>query len=73
MIIDAWIVWWLGLQIQIFGKIEFLEEFKIINPYKKIGYNMNVMRHTACMVVNPITIDGFASLFSCTMVSRSSD
>ena len=30
---------------------------------KKIGYNINVIRQTACMVVN------FASLFNCTPAS----
>ena len=34
---------------------------------KKIGYNIhvNVIRQTACMVVNPITVNNFASLFNC--------
>ena len=39
---------------------------KIVLRYKKIGYNINVIRQTACMVVNPITINNFASLFNCT-------
>ena len=39
---------------------------KIILRYKKIGYNINVIRETACMVVNPITVNNFASLFFCT-------
>ena len=39
---------------------------KIIHRYKKIGYNVNVIRQTACMVVNQITVNNFASLFNCT-------
>ena len=39
---------------------------KIILRYKNIGYNINVIRQTACMVVNPITVNNFASLFNCT-------
>ena len=31
------------------------------------------MRHFACMVVNPITVDDFASLFNCTREGRSSN
>ena len=31
----------------------------------KIVYNINVMRQNTCMVVNPITINNFASLFGC--------
>ena len=39
---------------------------KIILRYKKIGYNINVIRQTACMFVNPITVINFASLLKCT-------
>ena len=39
---------------------------KIILRYKKIGYNINVIRQTACMVVNPITVNNLAALFNCT-------
>ena len=39
---------------------------KIISHYKKIGYNINVLQQTACLVVNPITVDNFAFLFNCT-------
>ena len=31
--------------------------------YKRIGYNVNVMRQSAGLVINPITGDNFASLF----------
>ena len=34
---------------------------------------MHVMRQTACLVVNPITINNFADLFNCTPVGRASD
>ena len=34
--------------------------------YKRIGYNLNVMRQSACLVINPITVDGYAALFNCT-------
>ena len=30
------------------------------------------MRQTACLVVNPIIVDGYASLFNCTMAVRAS-
>ena len=35
--------------------------------------NINVMRQTACMVVNPIKVNSFAYLFNCTTVGRTSD
>ena len=56
------------------GKNDFPYHFKkIIVPYKKIVYNLNVMRQTACLVVNPIKVNSFAYLFNCTKVGRASD
>ena len=46
---------------------------KIIMRYKRIGYNLNVMRQSACLVINPITVDGYAALFNCTPLDRVSD
>ena len=46
---------------------------KIISHYKKIGYNINVLQQTACLVVNPIMVGNFAFLFNCTPVGRISD
>ena len=56
------------------GMTDFSDQFrKIIMRYKRIGYNLNVMRQSACLVINPITVDGYASLFNCTPVGRASD
>ena len=42
---------------KIIGKNDFPYHFKkIVIRYKKIGYNINVMRQTACLVVNPIKV-----------------
>ena len=46
---------------------------KIIMRYKRIGYNLKIMRQSACLVINPITVDGYAALFNCTPVDRASD
>ena len=46
---------------------------KMISHYKKIGYNINVLQQTACLVVNPITVGNFAFLFNCTPVGQTSD
>ena len=52
---------------KIVGKSNFSEQFrKLINRYKRIGYSLDIMRQTACLVVNPIIVDGYASLFNCT-------
>ena len=59
---------------KIVGKSNFSEQFrKLINRYKRIGYNPYIMRQTACLVTNPIMVDGDASLFNCTAVVRASD
>ena len=41
--------------------------------HKRIGCNYNVMRQSACLMINPITVDSFAALFNCTLVDRESD
>ena len=59
---------------EIVGKSNFSEQFrKLINRYKRIGYSLDIMRQTACLVVNPIIVDGYASLFNCTTAVRASD
>ena len=56
------------------GMTDFSDQFrKIIIRYKRIGYNLNVMRQSECLVINPITVDGYAALFNCTPVDRASD
>ena len=46
---------------------------KIITRYRRLGYNLNVMRQSACLVFNPIMIDNYAAFFNCTPVGRASD
>ena len=59
---------------KIVGKSNFSEQFrKLINRYKRIGYSLDIMRQTSCLVVNPIIVDGYASLFNCTTAVRASD
>ena len=54
---------------KIIGKNDFPYHFKkIIVLYKKIGYNINVKRQTACLVVNPIKVNRFVYLFTCMTV-----
>ena len=51
------------------SRTDFFYRFrKVIIRYKCIGYNINVRRQTACIVVNPITVNNFAS-----SLSRASD
>ena len=58
----------------IVGRVDFSDQFrKIIVRYKRIGYNINIMRQSTCLVFNPIRVNNFASLFNCTPVGRASD
>ena len=55
------------------GKSNFSEQFrKLINRYKRFGYSLDIMRQPACPAINPIIVDGYASLFNCTMAVRAS-
>ena len=58
----------------IVGSHSFSAQFiKIISHYKKIGYIINVLQQTSCLVVNSIMVGNFAVLFNCTLVGRTSD
>ena len=59
---------------RIVGSNNFSAQFiKIISHYKKIGYSINVLQQTACLVVKPITVGNLAFLFNCTPLGWTSD
>ena len=59
---------------KIIDKNDFPHHFKkIIVRYKMIGKNINLLRQTTCLFVNPIKVKCFAYLFNCTTVGRTSD
>ena len=59
---------------KIIGKNDFPYHFKKkIVRYKKIGYNIDVLRQTACLGINPIKVNSFAYFFNCITVGRASD
>ena len=46
-----------------FKKLRGINDFsfqfrKIITRYRRIGYNLNVMRQSACLAFNPVMVDG---------------
>ena len=56
------------------GRTEFSDQIrKILIRHNRIGYDLNVMRQSACLVIKQITVDNFAVLFNCTAVDRASD
>ena len=59
---------------RIVGKPNFGDQFKkIVNRYIRLGYNLDVMRQSACLVLNPITVYNYGFLFNCTTVVQASD
>ena len=66
-------IWYINLrkslEIQTFSNL-----FKrIVNHFKRAGNSLNIMRQTACLVFNPIMVEGYAALFSCTALVQASD
>ena len=56
-----------------FKKIRVMTDFsdqfrKIIMRYKRIGYNLNVMRQSACLVISPMAL--LHSLIACGWIER---
>ena len=50
---------------KIIGNPNFSNLFKRkINRFKRAGYSLDIMRQTACLVFNPIMVEGYAALFS---------
>ena len=59
---------------KLIGSNDFSFQFrKIVTRYRRIGYNLNVMRQSSCLVFNPITVDSYAAFFNFTPVGRASD
>ena len=56
---------------KLIGSNDFSCQFRKI--ITRIGCNLNVMRQSACLVFNPITVDNYAAFFNCTPVGRASD
>ena len=58
----------------IVGRAGFSDQFrKVVVRYKRIGYGVNIMRRSECLVFGPVAVGDFASLFNCTPVGRASD
>ena len=47
--------------------------FKISLRYIRVGYNLDIMRQSACLVLNPITVYSYGFLFNCKRVGQASD
>ena len=66
-------IWYINL-IKTIGNPNFSDLFKrIVNRFKRVGYTLNIMRHTSGRVLNPNMGENYAALFSCTAVVQASD
>ena len=48
-------------------------DFGLVKRYIRVGYNLDIMRQSACLVLNPITVYSYGFLFNCTTVGQASD
>ena len=59
---------------RIVGKPNFSDQFKkIVKRYTRVGYNLDIMRQSACLVLTPITVYSYGFLFNCTTLGQASD
>ena len=56
------------------GKSNFSDQFKkIVKRYIRVGYNLDTMRQSVCLVLNPITVYSYCFFFNCTTVGQALD
>ena len=59
---------------RIVGKPNFSDQFKkIVKHYIRVGYNLDIMPQSACLVLNQITVYSYGFLLNCTTVGQASD
>ena len=53
---------------RIVGKPNFSDQFKkIVKRYIRVGYSLDIMRPSACLVLNPIMVYSYGFLFNWTV------
>ena len=65
--------WYINLRISSEIQTSLIIFKRIVNRFRRTGYTLDIMRQTACLVFNPIMVEGYAALFSCTAVVQVSD
>ena len=67
------VTWSIKREKLLVGLIFLISYEKLSCVTKRIGYDINVMRQSVCLVINPLTVDSCASLFNCRPIGRVSD
>ena len=71
---NALLVYMTSTIISLVGKPNISDQSKkTVKQYKRVGYNLDIMQQSACLVLNPITVYSHAFLFNCTTVGQASD
>ena len=59
---------------RIVGEPNFSDQFKkIVKHYIRVGYNLDILQQSACLVLNPIMVNSYGFLFNCMTVGQASD
>ena len=59
---------------RIVGIPTFSDQFKkIVKRYIRVGYNLDIMRQLACLVLNTIAVYSYGFLFNCMTLGQASD
>ena len=59
---------------RIVGQSYLSDQFKkIVKRYIRVRYNLDIMRQSACLVLNSVTVYSYGFLFNCTTVGQASD
>ena len=59
---------------RIVGEPYFSDQFKkIVKCYVRVGYNLDILQQSACLVLNPIMVYSYGFLFNCMTVGQASD
>ena len=67
-------IWYINLRKSLEIQTSLINLLKrIVNRFKRAGYSLDIMRQTACLVFNPIMVEGYVALLSCTAVVQASD
>ena len=62
-------IWQMSLHKQLDTRSTYVR-LDIVNRMTYVGHNLDTMRQSACLVVNPITVYSYGFLYDCTTVMR---
>ena len=67
------VIWLINSKELLENLILVINSKRLSNVIKKVGYNLDIMRQSACLVVNLITVYSYGFLFNSTTVGQALD